>query len=164
MNVLMQFLSEPSHWHWWIAGVLLAILEIFAPGVVFMWLGIAAGIVGVVVFVLPELDWKLQFLIFGVLAVGSVLLSRRFLKRHPIETDRPALNRRGHQYVGRSYTLAEGISNGRGRLHVDDTMWKISGPDLPAGSKIRVTGVDGSMLLVESAAAEAEPGGEARQA
>jgi inner membrane protein len=160
----MQFLLEPSYWYWWIAGLLLAILEIFAPGVVFIWLGLAAGAVGIIVFAAPELDWKLQFLLFSVLSVASIVASRRFLKRHPIETDHPDLNRRGHQYIGRSYTIAEPIRDGRGRLHVDDTMWKIVGPDLPAGSRIRVTGVDGSMLLVEKTAAEAPASdSEARQ-
>lgn len=158
MSPLVQFFSEFGHWHWWVIGILLAILEVFAPGVVFIWLGLAAIVTGGLAFLVPGLDWTLQFVVFGVLSVVSIVLSRRFLKRHPIETDRPELNRRGHQYVGRSYTLAEPIKNGRGRLKVDDTMWKILGPDLPEGSLIRVTGVDGVMLEVESAQA---PTGEA---
>ncbi|MDP6706808.1 MAG: NfeD family protein [Alphaproteobacteria bacterium] len=151
----MTFLDDLVHWHWWVAGVLLVILEVFAPGAIFLWIGVAAGVVGIIVLIMPGLDWQYQFLIFGVLSVASIVVSRRYLKRHPIETDRPELNRRGQQYVGRSFTLAEPIENGRGRLHVDDTMWKIAGPDLAEGSQIRVVGVDGVMLEVESAASQA---------
>jgi hypothetical protein len=89
------------------------------------------------------------------------VLSRRFLRKHPLATDRPWLNRRGQQYVGRQFTLAEAIVDGRGKLRVSDTMWKVRGPDLPAGSHIRVTGVDGATLTVEpdgeAAAGAAKP-------
>ena len=154
MSELAQFFEAFGHWHWWIAGVLLAILEVLAPGAIFIWLGIAAGVVGVLVFFVPELDWRYQFLVFGLLSVISVVVARRYLRRFPIETDRPELNRRGQQYVGRTFTLAEPMVNGRGRLHVDDTMWKIAGPDLDEGSQIRITGVDGVVLTVEPAGHE----------
>lgn len=161
MSWLSQLLSAFGPWHWWVAGLLLAILEIFAPGVAFIWMGLAAGGVGVIVFVFPGLDWRLQFVVFAILSVASVVVSRRFLKKHPIETDRPDLNRRGQQYIGDVYTLAEPIVDGRGRLKVHDTMWKILGPDLPAGNHIRITGVDGVMLTVEPAEA---PKAEAKEA
>jgi membrane protein implicated in regulation of membrane protease activity len=151
----VAFLEGLVHWHWWVAGILLAILEVFAPGAIFLWIGIAAGVVGVIVLFVPGLDWQYQFLVFGLLSVARIVVSRRYLRRHPIETDRPELNRRGQQYVGRSFTLAEPIKNGRGRLHVDDTMWKIVGPELAEGSQIRVVGVDGVMLEVEAAASQA---------
>ena len=93
-----------------------------------------------------------------MLSVASIVVSRRYLKRHPIATDRPELNRRGQQYVGRTFTLAEPIENGRGRLHVDDTMWKISGPELAQGRQVRVVGVDGVVLMVEPSEAEVNSG------
>jgi membrane protein implicated in regulation of membrane protease activity len=61
------------------------------------------------------------------------------------------LNRRGEQYVGRLFTLQEAVVNGVGKLQVDDTTWRISGVDLPAGRKVRVAGVDGTTLRVEAA-------------
>jgi hypothetical protein len=158
----LQFLDGLVHWHWWAAGVVLVILEVFVSGAILLWVGIAAAVVGLVVLFVPALDWQYQFLIFGLLSVASIVVSRRYLMRHPIETDRPELNRRGQQYVGRSFTLAEPIENGRGRLHVDDTMWKIGGPDLAAGSQVRVVGVDGVILKVE--AAQTETGSAAAEA
>ena len=145
----------PTYWTWWIAGIVLVILEVFAPGAVFLWMGVAAGVVGVILLVAPSMGWEVQLLIFAVLAVSAIAVFRFYLKKHPIETDRPQLNRRGTQYIGRLFTLAEPVVDGRGRLHVDDTMWKIEGDDVPAGTQVRVTGVDGVVLKVEPAVAPA---------
>jgi membrane protein implicated in regulation of membrane protease activity len=147
-----------THWTWWIIGAVLVILEVFAPGAVFLWMGVAAGVVGVVVLIFPGLGWEYQLIVFAVLAVASIAVFRRYLKTSPIGTDRPTLNRRGSQYIGRVFTLGEPIVDGRGRLHVDDTMWKIEGPDLSSGTQVRVTGIDGVVLKVEAAGAAAADG------
>jgi membrane protein implicated in regulation of membrane protease activity len=47
------------------------------------------------------------------------------------------------------FTLSEAIVNGTGKIHVDDTMWKVDGADLPEGTQVRVTGVAGTVLTVE---------------
>ena len=147
---VLQYLETLAYWDWLIAGLVLVILEIFAPGAVFLWLGIAAGVVGAVVFFAPYLDWKFQFTLFAVLSVVSIVVSRRYLKRRPLETDHPNLNRRGAQYVGRDLILDAALSGGRGRLRVDDTTWRVEGPDLPAGAKVRVTAVNGATLKIEA--------------
>ena len=147
---VLQYLETLAYWDWFIAGLVLVILEIFAPGAVFLWLGIAAGVVGAVVFFAPYLDWKFQFTLFAVLSVVSIVVSRRYLKRRPLETNHPNLNRRGAQYVGRDLILDAALSGGRGRLRVDDTTWRVEGPDLPAGAKVRVTAVNGATLKIEA--------------
>ena len=147
---VLQYLETLAYWDWLIAGLVLVILEIFAPGAVFLWLGIAAGVVGAVVFFAPYLDWKIQFTLFAVLSVVSIVVSRRYLKRRPLETDHPNLNRRGAQYVGRDLILDAALSGGQGRLRVDDTTWRVEGPDLPVGAKVRVTAVNGATLKIEA--------------
>lgn len=150
MADVLAWLEGANHWGWWIFGILLIVLEVAAPGAVFMWMGIAAGIVGIAVFFAPGLAWEYQFLIFALLSVVSILVARRYLKARPIETDQPSLNRRGSQYIGRVFTLTEPIVDGRGKLHVDDTMWKIEGPDMAEGEKVTVTTIDGVVLRVEA--------------
>lgn len=149
MAEVLAYLEGANHWGWWIAAVILVVLEIAIPGAVFLWMGIAAGVVGGIVLFAPTLGWQYQFLIFAVLSVVSVLVARRYLRTRPITTDQPSLNRRGSQYIGRTFTLGEPIVDGRGRLHVDDTMWRIDGPDLEAGAKVKVVGIDGVVLKVE---------------
>jgi membrane protein implicated in regulation of membrane protease activity len=145
------FLQQVEFWHWWVLGVVLLILEVFAPGAFFLWLALAAGIVGLVVMMIPAMAWEAQLLLFALLSVASFLVGRLWLRRHPIETDLPTLNRRGEQYVGRVFTLDEAVVNGTGKIRVDDTTWKIRGDDCAAGARVRVTGVDGTVLLIERA-------------
>ncbi len=135
--------------HWWILGVVLVILEVLLPSFFFLWLGFAAGVVGVLVLFFPEMGWKGQVLWFSGVSVASVGAWHGFLKKHPTPTDRPTLNRRGSRYVGRTFILTRAIVNGRGRVRVDDTSWQVAGPDAPEGASVKVTKVDGTVLWVE---------------
>ncbi len=141
--------SHIDHWHWWILAVALLVLEAFAPGTFFMWMGISAGVVGLLVLIAPGMGWEYQVFAFAVLSVASIVAWRLYFRKHPVQTDQPTLNRRGEQYVGRTFTLAEPIENGSGKIRVDDTTWKIRGDDCDTGSKVKVTGVDGVILKVE---------------
>lgn len=147
----MSPLEQVVYWHWWVFGLGMLILEAFMPGAIFLWTGISAGIVGLLLLLFPGMGWEWQFLLFGVLAVSSVVAWKKY-RPHAPASDRPTLNRRGEQYVGRSFTLEEPIENGIGKLVVDDTTWRISGSDLPAGRRVQVTGVDGTTLRVEAIA------------
>lgn len=156
------WLGQLQHWHWWVLGVVLLILEVTAPAVFFLWMGAAAGLVGLLLLLFPEMGWQAQVVWFSVLSVGSIGLWHGFLKQRPTFTDQPRLNRRGSNYIGRIFTLDEPIVNGVGRLRVDDTMWKVGGPDTPAGDRVKVTGVDGVVLqVVPTGPAPAVPAGPA---
>ena len=143
---MSQFLAGLEFWHWLVLGVALTIIEVFAAGAYFLWLGISAGIVGVVLWLVPGLDWQYQLLLFAILSVASVVTARRYLTMHPLESDEPNLNLRGHQYVDRTFTLEEPVINGRGKIRVDDSTWKISCDDCEAGTKVVINGVDGVVL------------------
>lgn len=143
--------STLDYWHWWAFGLALVIVEMIAPGVFFLWLGIAAGIVGFLVLAMPDLSWQLQLFSFAVLSLASVAIGRWLIKRYPIRTDEPRLNRRGEQYIGRVFTLEEPIVNRHGKIRVDDSTWKIEGDDCRPGTNVRVVGVDGVVLKVERA-------------
>ncbi len=147
---MLQILQELGAWSWLILGTLLIILEIVAPGAVFMWLGIAAGLVGVIVFILPDLDWRWQFALFAVLSVASIFISRKYLKRKPIATDQPTLNRRAQQYIGREAILEQAITSGTGRIALGDGTWRVRGPDLPIGTRVKVVDSAGGRLVVEA--------------
>ncbi|HHH43040.1 MAG TPA: NfeD family protein [Gammaproteobacteria bacterium] len=137
-----------GHWHWWILAAALIILEVFAPGAFFLWLGIAAVAVGGVVYLYPAMEWEYQLLLFSVLSVISIVIWRRYFRTSPADTDQPNLNRRGEQYVGRVFTLKEPVVDGIGKIRVDDSTWKVRGEDCPAGTQVEVTGVDGTILEV----------------
>ncbi len=148
---MIDLLSGPTYWLWFILGVCLIVLEMVAPGVVFLWLGLAALATGIVVTVAQTLSWELQFLFFAVLSAVSILAGRRFVARRVTPHDHPGLNARGSTYIGKTYVLAEPVMNGTGKLTIDDTIWIVSGTDAPAGAKVKVTGQDGTILKVEPA-------------
>ncbi len=141
-------LNHMDHWHWWIMAVVLIILELLSPAFFFLWLGIAAGIVGGMVLLFPSMGWKGQWLWFASLSIISLAVWHRMLKKRPTVSDRPTLNRRSSQYIGRTFTLSEPIVDGMGRIRVDDSSWRVSGEDAPLGTKVRVIGVDGTELQV----------------
>ena len=142
-------LAQIDYWHWLILGGVLLLVEVAAAGFFFLWLAVAAAITGLVVLVFPDLGWQYQLMLFSGLSVISIAVFRRYQRNNPEPTDQPALNRRGEQYIGRSFTLEQPITNNVGVIRVDDSTWRISGADLPAGASVRVVGADGVILKVE---------------
>ncbi len=149
--MVSEWLSQIVFWHWWILAGVLLIIELTVPAFFFLWLGIAAGATGLIVLVFPNLGMETQLVLFAVLSIVAVIAWRRYREISVPESDQPNLNRRGRQYVGREFTLDAPIVNGVGKIDVDDSTWRVRGPNLPAGSQVRVTNVDGVVLLVEPA-------------
>ena len=147
----MEWLQHILFWHWWILAGVLLIVELSSPVFVFLWLGFAAAAVGFLLLVFPSLPVEVQLVLFGVLCVVAVLAWRRYREVHPPQSDNPLLNQRGQQYIGRVFTLDHAIVNGEGKVKVDDSSWRVKGPDLPAGTRVEVTGVDGVVFIVTRA-------------
>jgi membrane protein implicated in regulation of membrane protease activity len=148
----MSFLMDLGPWAWIAAGVVLVALEVAAPGAFMLWLGVAALLTGLVLFLVP-LGWEFAALLFALLATASVLVSRYATRNRMAPSPEPMLNRRGDALVGRVVVLEDPIVQGRGRVRIDDTVWRVEGADAPAGDRVRITGVDGALLRVEKAAA-----------
>lgn len=139
-----RILGELGPWSWMAVGLVLLILEIVAPGVFLLWIGIAAVIVGLLSLALWDSAfwvWQAQVVVFLILSLVCVLLGRRYMAGRADSSDQPLLNRRSAQMIGRTATLTEPIENGRGRVQLGDTMWRVSGPDLPVGARVRVVQV-----------------------
>jgi len=137
-----------THWFWLSLGLLLGVAEMVAPGFFLMWLGLAALIVGGLDYFLP-ITVAYQVAMFAILSVLTVFAGKKFLKDNPIETEDAKLNDRGARLTGEIVTVVEAIINGHGRVKVGDSIWSARGVDSAIGSRLRVTGADGTVLLVE---------------
>ncbi|BCG71103.1 membrane protein [Mesorhizobium sp. 113-1-2] len=140
--MLDRIVSELGPWNWMVLGFVLLVVEVIAPGFFMLWIGIAALIIGAVSLLIWDAaiwTWQVQVLAFLVLSLVSAFVGKKLMGGHDQPTDQPLLNRRGAQMVGRMATLAEPIKDGRGRIKLGDTLWRVSGPDLPAGTQVRVT-------------------------
>lgn len=147
----VSFFEQLVFWHWLVLGLGLIILEITLFGAFFiLWPGAAAIIVGLLMLLIPDMSWHLQFVVWGILSIACVVVWYFYRKRNPVSSDEPLLNRRGEQYVGRTFTLEEDVVNGLGTVRVDDSRWKIEAQeDFSKGTQIKVVSVDGTILQVE---------------
>jgi membrane protein implicated in regulation of membrane protease activity len=136
---------------WAAVALLLFAAEAMAPGAFMLWLGLAASVVFVAVWVVPGIPLLAQVAAFVVLSFVSIQVYRRWFRGREPQSDRPALNRRTAALVGQVVPLLEPIVNGSGRVQIADAYWTVSGPDLPAGTSVRVIGADAMNLQVEPA-------------
>jgi membrane protein implicated in regulation of membrane protease activity len=142
--------SGVSVWFWVGLSLALFAAETIVPGAFMLWLGFAAAGSALVRLLFPELPLFWQWIVFAVFAFAATCAGWQWRKAHPPkESDQPALNRRVAQIVGVVVPLDSAIENGRGRVKIGDAFWQVEGPDLPAGTPVRIDGVHphDSMLL-----------------
>jgi len=146
---MAEMFSTLGTWNWLIFGFILMALELMAPGVFLFWFGLAALLVGLVSFAAHP-SWQVQLLLFAVFALAAVPVWLR-LARNRASDSSPFLNRRAAALVGRVFTLEKPIVDGTGTVRIDDTIWRVAGPDAPAGSRVKVVQADGANLTVAEA-------------
>jgi membrane protein implicated in regulation of membrane protease activity len=139
-------------WYWWAFAAVLLVFEMLLPGVVFLFLAVGALASGAVMLAAPALSLELQLVIFAIVSVAAAFALRPTLRRlQQTRVGEPAMNARGDSLVGKVMVLDAPILNGRGRIKLGDGSWSVTGPDMVAGARVRVSGVDGNELRVEPA-------------
>jgi hypothetical protein len=139
-----------AHWVWIGLGLILGALEILVPGVYLIWLAVAAIITGVLTFGIG-MTLPAQVVVFVSLSLIAAFSARRFLRDQPIVSADPLMNRRGSRLVGEKAVITQAIDGGTGRVKYGDSEWLARGPDLDIGTRVRITGSDGAILIVEAA-------------
>lgn len=147
---LINLFGEYVPWSWIVGGLVLLGIELVAPGGVFVWLGGAAIVTGLITLVMP-LGLPVQFAVFGVISVGGIAGWIALRRRVPAETDAPFLNNRAERFVGKEGFLSEAIFGEKGRMEIGESVWRVTGPELPTGHRVRIVGHQGPTLKVESA-------------
>jgi len=140
----MEFINNIEFWHWWVAAAVFIVIEMLDGSGHFIWLGISAAIVGCC------MSWQVEMFLFAAISIGSIFAWKAYKRKNPDVDAYPTLNRRGTNHIGRIFTLTDPIVDGVGKVNVDDTIWIVRGPDLDAGSKIKVAGLDGTSFVVEA--------------
>lgn len=133
---------------WACVALLLIAAETMAPGLFLLWLGLAAGVVCILVWVLPGLTVLAQVILFVVFSFVSIAVYVKFFREKESASDQPLLNRRGEQLVDKVYNLETAIVNGQGRVKIGDAFWAVQGPDLPVNAAVRIIAVDSMTLRV----------------
>ncbi len=145
-------LQDITPWHWWALGVMLGGVEIIAPTTFFLFPAVTAGLMGLIVIVFPEMDWRLQLLIYAPLAIATTFGWRRWYRKHPIATDHPNLNDRMAAMKGKRATLVQPMLVGEAQAKLNDTtIWFVRAEDpisLPEGHPVEIIDVDQGTLIV----------------
>ncbi len=134
---------------WLAAALVLAIMEVIAPGFFMIFLAVGAAITGFVMLIAPDLHPIAQALLFALFSGAAVALGRRWYHRSPSTLDKSGINDRTAKLIGRIVEVSEPIVGGEGRVKVGDGAWTAKGPDMPAGARVKITGATGSVLIVE---------------
>ena len=146
--MIIEYMTSLGAWNWFIAAGAFFIIELIVPGSFMLWFGFAALLVGIISRFVGW-PWQYQFVAFAVFALASIPLWRRFARGMEKPGDQPFLNRRADAFIGREFALEKPIVAGTGTVKIDDTIWRLSGPDSPAGSRVKVVRADAATLVVE---------------
>ena len=142
------FASLDPFWVWLALGLLLAAAEIVVPGFFLIWLAGAALATSLVAFLMPGAV-PLQVVVFAVLSIVAVMIGRNYFRSHPIEEVDPKMNRRGMRLAGEIATVVLPLDGGVGRVKHGDSEWLAKGCDADVGERVRISGSDGAVLIVE---------------
>ena len=144
----MNGLDLEPQWIWLLGAIAPGIAELIVPGVFLIWLAAAAAATGLLTLAFG-IDLPFQFAVFALLAIAAVYSGRRWYLANPMPSADPMLNDRAARLTGRTVVVTKAIENGEGRVRVGDSVWSCRGADCAEGSRVRITGADGSCLKVE---------------
>ena len=139
---------EPG-WLWLIGGVVLLIAEVIAPGFFLVFIGAAAIATGLFT-VLFGLGIVPQLALFALYALLAVLIGQRFYANRHTDSSDPLLNDRAGRLVGKVVTVVTAVDEHSGRVRVGDSEWSARGGPAAPGERVRITGVEGNCLSVET--------------
>ena len=120
-------------------------------GVYLLWIAVAAILTGILTFAVDP-GLPMQIVSFAFLSLIMAFSAKRILRDTPIVSSDPLLNNRVGRLIGETAQVSAAIEGGCGRVHLGDSDWMAEGPDLPVGSRVRITGSRGTILLVEPVA------------
>jgi membrane protein implicated in regulation of membrane protease activity len=139
-------------WIWGIVGLALLGAELAMPGFYLLWIGLAALVVCAVAAVF-DVSLKAQLLVFGASAIASCVAGwyfyRGMIKTAPA-VNADDINEGAAQMLGSIGEVVVPGAPGQIRVRVRDSVWLATGPDLPAGARVRVVGQTGTVLRVEA--------------
>jgi hypothetical protein len=159
MENFLSILFGLGFWSWLAVALILIALETIVPGVHFLWFGLAAFVVGLLVAMVGALGagesfpLAMQLVTFALLSVATVFAVKKLAGASP-QDHHPDINAPGSQFIGRIVVVEQAISNGRGKVRAGDSVWLAQGQDAAAGARVLVTGVNGTALVVTPTAAD----------
>ncbi len=145
----MEWLHQIEPWHWLTLCIVLLGLEALGSAGFLLGAALAAGMLAIFKWALPELSWQWQLSLFAILSVVfSVMYWRRF-RRFNQRTDHPVINQRTKAMIGKEYRLDVAIHAGTSKVQLGDTFWKVTSEvDIAPDVRFRIIDADTDSLVV----------------
>ena len=149
---IIEMLEQLEAWHWLVLGMLLLGAEALGASGFMIGAGIAAIILAVISWFVPELGWQIQIVLFALGAIVFTVGYWRYFKDFNEQTDHQQINDRAAQMIGRKLELEDDLPTGDGKIQIGDTLWKIkSESPLKQGDLIEVIGSEDMLLIIKKA-------------
>jgi membrane protein implicated in regulation of membrane protease activity len=151
---MWAWFEQLSQWHWFIFGLLLLIGEALGASGFLLGTALASLLMGVIVWIASValdagMGWQLQVTLGAILSTIFSVLYWRFFRADQQASERPELNHRTAQLVGRKLVLKNDIPF-EGRIQIGDTFWKVvSESPLVTGEHIEVVSADTTTLTIK---------------
>ena len=141
-------------WHWVVFGIAVMVSEMFLGTFFILWFGAAAVVVGVMLFLIPDLSMTWQILLWTILS--SVLALGWFKYLKPLSIDKTKAGRSKEAITGEvGQVLIVPTEDKRGKLRFPapilgaDEWIIISQDELMIGDRVSVVDVSGNSLIVK---------------
>ncbi|CAM2795601.1 MULTISPECIES: NfeD family protein [Vibrio] len=147
---MFELLDSLNYWHWLAFGLALLAVELLGTAGYFLWLGLSALIIGLLLTMLP-MSWQLQWIAFSVFSLMTTWLWwRRQFKKDVSDDLNRDLNQKQKQLIGQTVLIEEDLAPGKHRIKVGDTTWSAQTEHtIPAGALAEITQVDGIILTIQ---------------
>ncbi len=154
MAAFFDQLAGISPW-WWVGfGLVLGALEMVTGSFFLIGPGVAAVVVGVTLFAAPGMAGEIQVTIFAILSIALTWAARIYTaKAQQAPSDRPGLNKRSGQLVGKRGAVMDAFDHGEGAVEIGGVRWLAKleeGDTLATGARVEVVAADGTTLVVKA--------------
>ncbi|WP_131781046.1 NfeD family protein [Legionella gresilensis] len=138
---------ELTYWHWLALALVLIIAETLGAAGLLIALGMAAATTGIITW-LFAITWQWQLIDFSLLCILFAVSWWFFIKKRTAK-EPSLINKPFHSMLDQTVILVEPIKDGRGLIRINDATWFVKGPDLPAGTKVKIVAIEGTSMVVE---------------
>jgi inner membrane protein len=154
MDQVIELWSGFGPFSWLALAAILFAAELATGTAYLLWLSAAAVMTALFVALPIESGIAMELVAFGIFAIASTMIGKRFFKPGQIQSDQPDLNDPSRQHIGARAVAAADFIGGEGRVALGDTQWSaqtLDGSSPVNGSGLTVVSVDGTMLRVTAA-------------
>jgi membrane protein implicated in regulation of membrane protease activity len=135
---------------WFLIGVGLLLLELVAPGLIFVFFGIGAWITAAALLGV-DLSINAQLLIFATTSLGSLLLLRRSIRKKYMDFSIQGSEESEHGFIGSQAVSLTEIEPGKdGKVEFNGSQWEAcSTSKIESRMAVTIVGMKSIKLIVE---------------